>query len=198
MNDEFVTIYELMNDANGFGFAIPSYQFKWPTITDPENTTRDYIAYPGTCVPHDDHGGTTISGDVAAMGWTKSGPITYFDDVFPAKIPINYHIGCMGLAPESHDFVDSIPPMPTGGNLDNKRIGVGTTMYYPVEVAGALLSMGDAHAAQGDSELDGTGIETSITGRFQISVIKKADFTPAQSIQNFPLGETETEWIVHG
>ena len=54
----------------------------------------------------------------------------------------------MGLPPASHEFVDSIPPMVTGGNLDNKRIGIGTTMYYPVQVAGALLSMGDAHAAQ--------------------------------------------------
>ncbi len=104
----------------------------------------------------------------------------------------------MGLAPESHDFVNSIPPMPSGGNLDNKRIGVGTTMYYPVEVAGGLLSMGDAHSAQGDSELDGTGIETSLTGKFKITVVKKADFTPAQAALDFPLGETDTEWLVHG
>lgn len=113
-------------------------------------------------------------------------------------IPINYHIGCMGLAPASHEFVDSIPPMVTGGNLDNKGIGVGTTMYYPVEVAGALLSMGDAHAAQGDSELDGTGIETSINGRFKITVIKAADFNGWQSELDFPLAETETHWVVHG
>ena len=53
----------------------------------------------------------------------EADPITYYDDPFPAKIPINYHIGCMGLPPASHDFVDSIPPMVTGGNLDNKRIG---------------------------------------------------------------------------
>jgi len=72
------------------------------------------------------------------------------------------HIGCMGLAPESHSYVDSIPPLPTGGNLDNRRIGVDTTMYYPVEVAGGLLSMGDAHAAQGDSELD---VSTTRVGR---------------------------------
>ena len=196
-NDEVVTIYELVLGGEQ-EYAVPLYQFQWPTVTDPLNITRDYIAYPGTCIPHDDHGGTTVSGDVAAMGWTKSDPITYFDDVFPAKIPINYHIGCMGLAPESHDYVDSIPPMPTGGNLDNKRIGIGTTMYYPVEVAGALLSMGDAHAAQGDSELDGTGIETSITGTFKITVIKKANFTEGQKVVDFPLGETDTEWIVHG
>lgn len=135
---------------------------------------------------------------VADMGWTKSAPITYFDAPFYAKIPVNYHIGCMGLPPASHDFVDSIPPMVTGGNLDNKRIGIGTTMYYPVQVAGALLSMGDAHAAQGDSELDGTGIETSITGTVKVSVIKAADFNQWQTDLDFPLGETATEWIVHG
>jgi acetamidase/formamidase len=198
-NDEIVTIYEIMtDDANGMSYAVPSYQFEWPVLMDPEGTTRDYIAYPGSCIPHDDHCGTTVSPDVADMGWTKEGSITYHDSVYKAKIPINFHIGCMGLAPESHDFVDSIPPMPSGGNLDDKRIGVGTTMYYPVEVAGGLLSMGDAHSAQGDSELDGTGIETSITGKFKISVVKQSDFTPAQAILDFPLGETETDWIIHG
>lgn len=104
----------------------------------------------------------------------------------------------MGLAPNSHDFVDFIPPLPTGGNLDNRRIGIGMTMYYPVEVRGGLLSMGDAHAAQGDSELDGTGIETSLTGTFRITVIKSVDFTESQRLLNFPLGETETEYVVHG
>jgi acetamidase/formamidase len=149
-------------------------------------------------VPHDSHGTTTPSDDVKNMGWTKAAAVEYCDDVYQAEIPINYHVGCMGLAPESHASVDSIPPMPTGGNLDDKRIGVGTTMYYPVEVAGGLLSMGDAHAAQGDSELDGTGIETSVTGKFKITVIKAADFNTWQTGLDFPLGETSTEWIVHG
>jgi acetamidase/formamidase len=179
-------------------YAVPSYQFEWPTLTDPDGVTRDYISYPGTCVPHDAHGSTVPSSDVADMGFTKSANVTYFDDVFKAKIPINYHIGCMGLAPASHASVDSIPPMPSGGNLDNKRIGISTTMYYPVEVAGALLSMGDAHAAQGDSELDGTGIETSLTGKFKLTLIKKTNFSAAQEVLDFPLGETEKEWIVHG
>ena len=69
------------------------------------------------------------------MGWTKEGNITYYDDILPVRIPVNYHIGCMGLPPASVDFVDSIPPMVTGGNLDNARIGIGTTMYYPVQVS---------------------------------------------------------------
>ena len=50
MNDELVTIYELVEE-NGRGYAVPSYQFEWPVITDPTGTTRDFIAYPGTCVP---------------------------------------------------------------------------------------------------------------------------------------------------
>jgi acetamidase/formamidase len=187
-NDELVTIYEVLDDGTGQGYAVPAYQFEWPVITDPERltcgrnfeslffvvvetshrpccfatttthdhgdnkqmgVTRDYIAYPGTCVPHDPHGDYVPSSDVADLGWTKSDAISYRDAIFAAKIPINYHVGCMGLAPSSHDYVDSIPPLPTGGNLDNKRIGIGTTMYYPVEVAGGLISMGDAHAAQG-------------------------------------------------
>lgn len=48
--------------------------------------------------------------------------------------------------------------------MDNRRIAIGSTLFLPVEVAGAFLSAGDAHTAQGDSELDGTGIETSING----------------------------------
>lgn len=57
--------------------------------------------------------------------------------------------------------------------------------------------MGDAHAAQGDSELDGTGIETSITGKFKIDLIKAADFDEAMKVQDFPLGETKDEYIIH-
>jgi len=103
----------------------------------------------------------------------------------------------MGLAPASHDAVDSIPPVKTGGNIDDKRIGVGTTMYYHVDVAGGLLSMGDAHMAQGDSELDGTGIETSLTGDFKITLVKKKDLAAWQVDLDIPLGETASHWIVH-
>ena len=71
-------------------------------------------------------------------------------------------------------------------------------MYYPVAVEGGLISMGDAHTAQGDSELDGTGIETSITGDFKLTVIKSSDFEDWHGVIDFPLGETETEYIVHG
>jgi len=196
MNDETISIYEL--DESG-EFATLNYQFKWPFLTDPTGEMRNFYAYPGTCVPHEYAG---VSSTVADMGWTADPArgITYDFSPFPAKIPINMHVGCMGLAPASHESVDSIPPMPTGGNLDDRRIGKGTTMYYPVEVAGGLLSMGDAHAAQGDGELDGTAIETSITGTFKISVIKATspDKPKWFDVLDFPLGETVDTWIVHG
>src|SRR5690606_17542200 len=69
----------------------------------------------------------------------------------------------------------------------------------PVSVEGALLSVGDPHAAQGDSELNGTAIETSLTGVFQL-VLHKADAlegTPLEGL-DFPLLETADEWVVHG
>ena len=58
--------------------------------------------------------------------------------------------------------------------------------------------MGDAHVAQGDSELGGTGIDISITGDFKLTLIRKADFVLWQEELDFPLGETELEYIVHG
>ena len=119
--------------------------------------------------------------------------------LFVLQVPINFHIGSMGLAPASPAFVDSIPPMVAGGNMDDRRLGIGATMYFKVAVNGGLLSMGDAHTAQGDSELDGTGIETSITGDFKITLIKQGPAMPAMlSGLNFPLLENANEYVVHG
>ena len=72
------------------------------------------------------------------------------------RIPIRPHFGVLGLAPAEADMVESIPPNHVGGNIDDWRIGKGAVMYYPVAVPGALLSAGDSHASQGDSELCGT------------------------------------------
>jgi len=105
----------------------------------------------------------------------------------------------MGVAPVEADFVDSIPPGYFGGNIDNWRIGKGGTMYYPIAVEGALLSAGDPHAAQGDSELAGTAIETSLTGILQVVLHKKDDLEGTQlEGLDYPLLETDSEWVVHG
>jgi acetamidase/formamidase len=72
-------------------------------------------------------------------------------------------------------------------------------MYYPVSVPGALLSVGDPHASQGDSELCGTAIECSLTGTFQLILHKAADLaeTPLQTL-DFPMIETQEDWVLQG
>ena len=72
-------------------------------------------------------------------------------------------------------------------------------MYYPVAVPGGLLSAGDPHASQGDSELCGTAIECSLTGTFQLILHKKAGLkgTALENL-NYPLLETQDEWVLHG
>src|SRR6516165_11372164 len=86
-----------------------------------------------------------------------------------------------------------------GGNIDDWRIGKGAVMYYPVAVPGALFSVGDPHASQGDSELCGTAIECSLTGTFQL-VLHKRDRLAETPLANldYPLLETADEWVVHG
>jgi acetamidase/formamidase len=115
------------------------------------------------------------------------------------RIPIRPHFGVIGLAPKEADIVDSIPPSYFGGNIDNWRIGKGAIMYYPVAVPGALLSAGDPHASQGDSELCGTAIECSLTGTFLVILHKKATLAGTSLAElDYPLLETQDEWLIHG
>jgi acetamidase/formamidase len=83
------------------------------------------------------------------------------------------------------------PPGVHTGNIDNKDITAGTTLYMPVYAAGALFSVGDAHAAQGQGEVDLTAIETGLRGRFHFIVRKDMKIT-------WPRAETPTHWIVMG
>jgi acetamidase/formamidase len=72
-------------------------------------------------------------------------------------------------------------------------------MYYPVAVPGALISAGDPHASQGDSELCGTAIECSLTGTFQIILHKRPTLAGTSlAALDYPLLETQDEWLVHG
>jgi acetamidase/formamidase len=115
------------------------------------------------------------------------------------RVPVRPHFGVMGLAPKEADDVNSVPPSYTGGNIDNWRIAKGASAYYPVAVPGALLSVGDPHASQGDSELCGTAIECSLTGTFQLILHKAAALAgaPIEGL-DFPMIETEGEWVLQG
>jgi acetamidase/formamidase len=176
---EVITIYEI--DATGQrNWAKAVYNFQWTPQTDPFGVVHKTIDYPGVPVDH-----STVKEN---HGILKN-----------VRIPIRPHFGVAGLAPKEADIVDSIPPSYVGGNIDNWRIGKGATMYYPVAVAGALLSVGDPHASQGDSELCGTAIECSLTGTFQL-ILHKANTLAGTSLAelNYPLLETQDEWVLHG
>ena len=149
---EVITIYEMESTADA-SWAKPLYNFRWVPQTDPYGVVHETIDYPGVPVDHD-----TIEERHGIMPGVR--------------VPIRPHFGVIGLAPDEADIVDSIPPSYFGGNIDNWRIGKGATMYYPVAVEGGLLSLGDSHAAQGDSELAGTAIEMSLTGQIEITVHK--------------------------
>jgi acetamidase/formamidase len=100
--------------------------------------------------------------------------------------------GTIGVAPQaSAGRVSSRAPGNFGGNLDNKDLVTGSTLYLPVYVAGALLSIGDGHAMQGDGEVTGTAVETSLRGTFDIRVRKGAHL-------RWPRGETPTDYISMG
>ena len=89
------------------------------------------------------------------------------------ELPLAPFFGVMGVAPPPHwGRITSIVPRAHGGNLDNKELGAGATLYLPVFVEGALFSCGDGHGAQGDGEVCVTAIETALQGTFEI-VLRK-------------------------
>ncbi|MCZ6878495.1 MAG: acetamidase/formamidase family protein, partial [Acidobacteria bacterium] len=78
----------------------------------------------------------------------------------------------MGVAPDTDEMLRTIPPRANGGNMDNKYMTEGTIVYFPVFVEGALFSIGDTHAVQGDGEVSGTAIEAPMRIVYQVDVIK--------------------------
>jgi acetamidase/formamidase len=107
-------------------------------------------------------------------------------------IPLRPFFGTMGVAPPpSAGKVSSLPPGVHGGNLDNKHLVAGTTLFLPVNAPGALFACGDGHAAQGNGEVDITALETSLTGVFQFIVRHDLHLTA-------PRAETPTHYILMG
>jgi len=104
-------------------------------------------------------------------------------------IPLKPFFGSMGVAP-ARDLgrVSSNPPGRHAGNLDNKELVAGTTLFIPVFAPGALFEIGDGHAAQGDGEVDQTAIETSLRGRVQLTVRKNMHLV-------WPRAETPSDFI---
>jgi len=91
-----------------------------------------------------------------------------------ARVPLKPFAGTIGNAPAEPGLHSVVPPRRMGGNLDIRDLAAGTVLYLPVEVAGALFSVGDTHAAQGDGEVCGTAIESQMNTVLTIDLVKDA------------------------
>jgi amidase len=103
---------------------------------------------------------------------TNTATFQALDSKFSVKIPLHPFLGCIGVAPSGGEARSSLVPAEFGGNMDAPEVSAGNTLYLPVNVPGALLYMGDGHAAMGDGEIAGTAIEVPLTERVQVNVIK--------------------------
>ncbi len=107
-------------------------------------------------------------------------------------LPLHPFFGSMGVAPPpGAGKISSAPPGIHAGNLDNKHLVAGTTLFIPVHAKGALFEVGDGHAGMGNGEIDITAMETSLTGTFQFVVRKDMHL-------KWPRAETPTHWITMG
>ncbi len=91
------------------------------------------------------------------------------------RVPLKPFAGTIGNAPAAPGLHSVVPPRRVGGNLDIRDLSPGTTLYLPVEVAGALFSVGDTHAAQGDGEVCGTAIESRMDAVLTLDLVKGAN-----------------------
>jgi acetamidase/formamidase len=105
-------------------------------------------------------------------------------------LPLHPFFGSMGVAP-SGGKIDSAPPFAHAGNMDNKELVAGTTLYIPVAAEGALFEAGDGHAAQGNGEVDITALETYLSGTFRFVVHKNTHLL-------WPRAETPDYYISMG
>lgn len=96
------------------------------------------------------------------------------------EVPLDPFPGTIGLAPADESQRSMGPPHDAGGNMDTKHLTAGTTLYLPVEAEGAMVSIGDGHAAQGDGEICGGAIETPITIDVRLEVLSDREISQPQ------------------
>lgn len=102
-------------------------------------------------------------------------------------LPLAPMLGCIGVAPAGGQAISTATSGQHGGNMDYRGVRAGVTLYFPVFVEGALLLLGDGHAAQGAGEMAGTGVETSFDVAFEVGLQKRAEAGPVA----WPRGEDE-------
>ena len=114
------------------------------------------------------------------------------------RFPLYPFMGTMGVAPNTSEPVNSVPPSFFGGNIDINELGAGATAYYPVQVPGAMFYTGDGHFVQGDGEVSLTALEGSTRATFKITLLKSGrDKILGKEIKQ-PLAENAEFWITPG
>lgn len=117
-----------------------------------------------------------------------AGTVTLIDPVDTKlgkwSVPLNPMVGCFGVAPRGGQAINTGTSGEYGGNMDYRGFVEGVTVYFPVNVEGALFFIGDGHAVQGDGEIVGTGVEISFDVQFTVEVLKGKKST-------WPRGENE-------
>ena len=140
-------------------------------------------------------------GEISVFTPARPGP-SGLVGVMPAgprevTFPLAPFLGIMGVARDTTALVDSVPPTDTGGNLDINELGVGSRLYLPVRVPGAMFFTGDPHMAQGDGEVALTAMEGSLRATVRLTVIPPGGPMPAAAVGH-PFAETPTHWIPIG
>ena len=112
------------------------------------------------------------------------------------ELPLAPFFGVMGVAPPpNYGTISTVQPREHGGNLDNKELGEGSTLFLPVWAPGAMFSAGDGHGVQGDGEVCINALEICLTGTFTFTLHKKQG---AEPVLTYPRGETATHYITMG
>lgn len=142
-----VTIHEFKPSGFGWTANIPGFGLLAEQFTEPALHIWNY--------------------DAAALAPAAYGP--------GGKVPLKPFAGTIGLAPAEPGLHSVVPPRRVGGNMDIRDLAAGTELYLPVEVAGALFSIGDTHAAQGDGEVCGTAIESPMNVVLTLDLVKGAN-----------------------
>jgi acetamidase/formamidase len=119
--------------------------------------------------------------------WRLLGDICQSSQDARIALPFEPHIGCIGVAPAEAGRLNTVPPRANGGNMDVRDMTIGATVWLPVLVKGALFAAGDCHAAQGQGEVCGTGIESPMTITLRLNLRKAAHLKEVQLQRPGPL-----------
>lgn len=136
----------------------------------------------------------------ARVGGSTDAPLGLIDagSGRTVQFPLGEFLGLMGVAPATSDPVHSVPPGAFGGNIDVKHAGAATTLFLPVQVAGALFFAGDPHFAQGNGEVALTAFEASLRATVRLSLVPADAVGPVTAGLGVPVIETATHWIPTG